>query len=300
MIGMYSALLFLPLLLLSEVTKVEAFCGIKLRKQHLKYNPWADRRKTLYGFQYGRGDEIWPPTNEDFSIELSDSLVDPMKRPKEPTKFESRRSMVFLSSILISTIARVDQVSYLPLDALILIALSGYFLLLHRLEILPTPTSDDTAMMVLYKEPLGPILGRRLEVWNSIGLYAGIVLPYLFLYWEGGASWQSVVIRPLLLYCVQTLTEKFCEDSALPIRALVPIMYTALRLCYWIYFAMTLDSMPGAIVLTLGVINLVYCCVTLLLVLPYLALRYMRVHCFLVEAKSVELRSEISVGLTPR
>lgn len=242
---------------------------------------------------YGRGDDIWPPTNQEFRFDLSDSLVNPMQGPTQPSKLESRRSKALLVSIWISSLTKANDVSYLPLDALVLVALSGYFLLLHRLEVLPRPSSNDISMMPLYKEPLGPTLGRQVETWNTVGIFIGIVLPYLCLFLP--TDTQSILIRPLLLYCAQTFTETVCrEHAALPIRAMVPMVYTAVRLSYWIYLVM--DMGPTA----LAVANICFAAVQLVLVLPYLALRYMRIHCFLIEAKSVELRSEASIGLTPR
>jgi hypothetical protein len=318
---------------------------------------------------YGRGDEIWPPTNENTVIRLADSLVDTNANAalRRTTKDDDltttttsllllgyRRPLVLIVT-LVSTLYQLllatttsTATFLLPLDLLVLIGLSGYIYLIHRLDVLPTPTPEDRTALSLYDQPLGVIDAARYEVWDTIGIYIGIILPFLLCLSitsssssagsENGIQIMMLLLamvgRPVVLYCAQRLTEHVVVTTgmgggpfgsnrsssrpsvSLPLRALIPILYTAVRLLYYGYYCFCCNNIGGgalldssttmmimtntatlAIVLTVA--NLVYATVQLFLVLPWVALRHLRVHCFLVEAENVQLRNEAGLGLTP-
>jgi hypothetical protein len=313
---------------------------------------------------YGRGDEIWPPTNENTIIRLADSLVDtnaflPTTKDDDDLTTTTSRQLLLLGYrrplvlivTLVSTLYQLlatTTTAFLPLDLLVLIGLSGYIYLIHRLDVLPTPSPEDRTALSLYDQPLGVIDAARYEVWDTIGIYIGIILPFLLCLSitsssigtsssagdENGIQIMmllAMVGRPVVLYCAQRLTEHvvvttgmgggpFGNSSSrpsvsLPLRALIPILYTAVRLLYYGYYCFgnnigggaLLDSSVTTMIMTntatlaivLTVANLVYATVQLFLVLPWVALRHLRVHCFLVEAENVQLRNEAGLGLTP-
>lgn len=299
---------------------------------------------------YGRGDEIWPPTNENTPIRFQDSLVDASflltsnggdidNDSSQPDRrlLSYRRPLVLISTLVVtiynlimttttsfsySTSTTNDNpLSFLPLDLLILIGISGYFLLIHRLDVLPTPSMEDRRTLSLYDHPLGAIDTVRYELWDTVGTYIGIILPFLYSFMVIGNTGSSsnsssssgdnyvttmmtmmILGRPIVFYCAQRLSEHVATNmsTALPLRAMIPILYTAVRLLYYCCFYAKAQEASSWIILALTVVNVAYAVVQLFLVLPWVALRYLRVHCFLVEANSVELRSEASIGMTPR
>jgi hypothetical protein len=321
---------------------------------------------------YGRGDEIWPPTNENTVIRLADSLVDtnaylPTTKQDDDDDLTTttsllllgyRRPLVLIVTLvstlyqLLATTTSTTATFLLPLDLLVLIGLSGYLYLIHRLDVLPTPSPEDRTALSLYDQPLGVIDAARYEVWDTIGIYIGIILPFLLCLsitstnsigssasHENGMQMMMLLLamvgRPVVLYCAQRLTEHVVVTTggdstspfgsnrsssrpsvSLPLRALIPILYTAVRLLYYGYYCFCCNNIGGgalldssttmmimtntaSVAVVLTVANLVYATVQLFLVLPWVALRHLRVHCFLVEAETVQLRNEAGLGLTP-
>jgi hypothetical protein len=295
---------------------------------------------------YGRDDieKIWPPTNENTVIRLADSLV--VAAPPSPrtdddeatiTMYNNndtsrqilsyRRPLLWIVT-LVFTVGKLmsTTTTTLPFDLLVLIALSGYFLLIHRLDVLPTPSANDRELLGLYDQPLGPTnnrdsAARYYETWDqAVGTYLGIILPVLCLLGTSGENVAAPLVvatlgRPVLFYCAQRLTEHFSMAAtnpavSLPLRAMIPILYTSVRLLYYGYYCYhgttllntaAVSWTPVVIVTALlTVTNLLYAALHLFLVLPWVALRHLRVHCFLVEAESVQLRDESVLGLTPR
>jgi hypothetical protein len=305
---------------------------------------------------YGRDDieKIWPPTNEKTVIRLADSLVvaasssrtndnnDEAIMRMDNNNDNSRQLLSYRKPLLwivtlVYTMGKLmmTTTTTMPFDLLVLIAISGYFILIHRFNVLPTPSVNDRELLGLYDQPLGPMTNdaaRSYETWDhSIGTYLGIILPVLCLLGTTTSGGNDVLAplvtatlgRPVLFYCAQRLSEHFSMAAttpavSLPLRALIPILYTAIRLLYYGYYCYhgttLLDTTAAAsavvmssswttpvVIITalLTVTNFLYASVHLFLVLPWVALRHLRIHCFLVEAESVQLRDESVLGLTP-
>lgn len=202
-----------------------------------------------------------------------------------------------------------------PLDVLLVIFLSGYFCVLSAAArqvradgitpVLPAlPPQGHVPTLV--RNPLGPSLtySSTYDRWLKLGVMIGLLAPILAAigYTVRGTRPQAkVVLRPMFFLCCQAMSEAVGRQcmTPLPLRILVPIAYNTVRLGYLWHWTMTALSLEWwGRLLAIG--NLVYWSLNLFgFLLPVAAMRYLRAHCFAVEAEQVTTRSgmEESVGL---
>ena len=165
----------------------------------------------------------------------------------------------------------------------------------------------------LVSNPLGTVLtnSSAYRTWLRIGAVLGLLLPLgaLACYTgllgaaRGNPAAATAAARPVFLLCCQAATEATSRRllAPLPLRILVPVAYSALRLgplWDWALAPVALGRAGRA----LAVANYVYWAANLFgFLLPVASVRYMRAHFFCVEAEEVQLREGqvVSAGLLP-
>ena len=165
----------------------------------------------------------------------------------------------------------------------------------------------------LVSNPLGTVLTNSpaYRTWLRIGAVLGLLLPLgaLACYTgllgaaRGNPAAATAAARPVFLLCCQAATEATSRRllAPLPLRILVPVAYSALRLgplWDWALAPVALGRAGRA----LAVANYVYWAANLFgFLLPVASVRYMRAHFFCVEAEEVQLREGqvVSAGLLP-
>lgn len=346
---------------------------------HLHRYPMNHRDESFPLRSYGRGAEIWPPSNEG-PVELSSSfpngkipqyIVDRLnasvsperqaaaanRKEQEPILWRKRVKDAVVDRILRRAARReeddaaavwdtvasrqrrgvtMDRVPIFlalgfawtlkPLDIILLSFFTGYISILHLLSrstrscdgvtpFLPAlPPQGHVPMSIA--NPLGSELttySRVYDRWLKLGVGLGLLAPLGILIHRCGMSIAQhnsdllqgihVVARPLILLCVQAITESSCRSSPLPLRILVPVAYNSIRLGYLWNWALIPDEMAlGRISRFLGILNFLYWATNLFaFLIPVATMKYLRAHFFCVEAESVVTRAgmEESIGLTP-
>ena len=328
-----SAPLWIQLLLDGRVTNAyTATRAVSFSPQKNQYHPAYRRhlRKHLYPpspslhrqqhrfFAFDPNEEIWPPTNEDTKIELSDSFIGgvrPQIIPKRASPTPPTTGLWLAIRALPAALLAVYCVpSIQPIDGFLVIAFSGYLCVLAQWS-KPSPEGGGglptepkaTGRLPIVDRPLGPRLSSLYDSWLNLGGFLGLVLPWCLMASTSSAD-AAIIARPLFLLACQVVTEAVTHRFALPIRVLVSYAYGLLRLVYvyaWWTATATIDSAallsPSTLPHLLAGAVLAYTLAHVVAVVPVLALRYLRVHFFLVEAASVELRPgmEASIGLSP-
>ncbi len=192
----------------------------------------------------------------------------------------------------------------------------------HKHPILNMPSFPIKGHIpALISNPLGASLtnSRLYKTWLRLGVVLGILFPIMVLaqltmtsdYRPLTRSMGKINIRelkrivggPTFLLCWQAISESMSRAALLPlpIRILIPISYSVLRLSSlhsWAFSA-SKSAMPVLIRL-LGVSNLLFWYANLaFFLIPVGAIRYLRAHFYCVEAEEVTVRKggESSVGL---
>ena len=163
----------------------------------------------------------------------------------------------------------------------------------------------------LVSNPLGTVLTNSpaYRTWLRIGAVLGLLLPLgaLACYTgllgaaRGNPAAATAAARPVFLLCCQAATEATSRRllAPLPLRILVPVAYSALRLgplWDWALAPVALGRAGRA----LAVANYVYWAANLFgFLLPVASVRYMRAHFFCVEAEEVQLREGQVVSAGP-
>lgn len=179
----------------------------------------------------------------------------------------------------------------------------------------------------LISNPLGASLtnSRLYKTWLRLGAVVGVLLPIMVLAQLTISSHFPILTNTLLgnintyniaelkriigghtfLLCWQALTESLSRAALLPlpIRILIPVSYSALRISSlqsWAFSAS--ESVMPMSIRTLGIVNILFWSANLVFFLiPVGVIRYLRAHFYCVEAEEVTVRKggESSVGLLP-
>ncbi|KAL7431765.1 hypothetical protein ACHAXH_001834 [Discostella pseudostelligera] len=179
----------------------------------------------------------------------------------------------------------------------------------------------------LISNPLGVSLtnSRLYKTWLRLGAVVGVLLPIMVLAQLTFSSHYPILTNTLLgnintdnigelkrtigghtfLLCCQALTESLSRAALLPlpIRILIPVSYSALRISSlqsWAFSAS--ESVMPLSIRVLGIVNLLFWFANLIFFLiPVGVIRYLRAHFYCVEAEEVTVRKggESSIGLLP-
>lgn len=178
----------------------------------------------------------------------------------------------------------------------------------------------------LISNPLGASLtnSRLYKTWLRLGAVLGVLLPVIVLAQLSLRSNYPLLINSMgnisvdnigelkrivgghtFLLCWQALSESISRAALLPlpIRILIPVSYSVLRLSSlqaWA-FPVSKSVMPISIRI-LGISNLLFWYANLaFFLIPVGVIRYLRAHFYCVEAEEVTVRKggESSVGLSP-
>ena len=170
----------------------------------------------------------------------------------------------------------------------------------------------------LISNPLGASLtnSRLYKTWLRLGAVLGVLFPIMVLAQLTLTSYSPLLTKSMgtinigelkrivgghtFLLCWQALSESMSRAALLPlpIRILIPISYSVLRLSSLHSWA-SQSAMPMSIRL-LGIVNLVFWYANLaFFLIPVGVIRYLRAHFYCVEAEEVTVREggESSVGL---
>mmetsp|Transcript_8788 Transcript_8788/g.18874 ORF Transcript_8788/g.18874 Transcript_8788/m.18874 type:complete len:458 (-) Transcript_8788:101-1474(-) len=207
-----------------------------------------------------------------------------------------------------------------PTDVMVVGGLTAYLTVLGLTSSSPRGDSDDggRATMLpslppqghvptLVSNPLGTTLTNSgtYRSWLRIGAIMGLLLPLGAVSWYGlgpnkDLDAAAAVARPVFLICCQAVSEAASRRllAPLPLRILVPVAYSAVRLGPLWDWALTPATLgvPGRL---LAIFNYVYWATNLFaFLIPVALTRYMRAHFFCVEASEVQLRKgqEASAG----
>eukprot|EP00566_Odontella_aurita_P010465 CAMPEP_0113528118 /NCGR_PEP_ID=MMETSP0015_2-20120614/1664_1 /TAXON_ID=2838 /ORGANISM="Odontella" /LENGTH=401 /DNA_ID=CAMNT_0000426609 /DNA_START=13 /DNA_END=1218 /DNA_ORIENTATION=- /assembly_acc=CAM_ASM_000160 len=211
-----------------------------------------------------------------------------------------------------------------PSDALAVVAFTGYMTILGlcssssedlrverggggvRVAMPSLPPKGHVPNLV--SNPLGVVLtnSAAYRAWLRAGAILGLLFPLFAVGWYAlgpnkNMAAASAVARPVFLICCQAVSEASARRllAPLPLRILVPVAYSAMRLGpIWEW---ALAPIPlGFVGRILAITNFLYWSANLFgFLLPVATVRYMRAHFFCVEAAEVTLRegSEGSAGL---
>jgi hypothetical protein len=322
------------LLVLSSVPINLADCFVNTRRQ--------SRASSIGSSSYGKGAEIWPPGSDE-PIDIRDSfpggviptLDKKQKNDKEPVRWKKIKSTgrTSIDKLLrraarlqedqpitsridsTSLLVAVATVRYLkPVDLLLVVAATGYFIILQKLAAQQRSADNLTPVLpalppqghvpVSVKTPLGFAFSRSRDYvrWLKLGEFLGIFGPLILLVsTKMGDSRLALPIatapliaRPLFLSSCQAATEHVVTrrvTTPLPIRILAPILYNWIRLGYLWNWAVS-DMVLGAASRWLAIANLAYTTINLWgFLIPIASIRYMRAHFFGVEAVQVVTRT---------
>jgi hypothetical protein len=214
-----------------------------------------------------------------------------------------------------------------PLDVLLVTFASGYIIFLTVLASMtrnPAPTASRESNLIsstpilptlpgqghiphLVTNPLGYSLQtskwyrRYLVAGTLLGAWAPLVL--LFVLASDITSPRAAIAglaRPLFVLCAQITTETIVRSRSritstpLPIRILIPVLYSVLRLGYVWQWTSSALSAAAAVLPSLAInhvlawLNVVYSVVHVFgFLIPVAVPRYLRTHYFAVEATSV-------------
>lgn len=281
---------------------------------------------------YGKNSDIWPPTNEN-GVKIQDSFPNG-RVPEQLARSSTKKRWIRIPRILqraakaqeeeLFVDHRADKTTVLlalvmlrwvrPLDLIIIFSFSGYLAILSywasslnskgRPHLPALPPQGHVPALV--DNPLGSCFhySRIYDRWLQAGVILGLVGPILWMIIQAkaGSALPSLVggavghvARPVLLLCVQIMTEFVARRWAwpLPLRILVPVFYNTCRLGY--YYQWAIHSHMKSV---LAVANLLYWSTNLFgFLLPIAVMRYLRAHFMCVEAEQVVLRDKDSIGL---
>lgn len=318
-----------------------AECFVNTRRQ--------SRASSVGSSSYGKGAEIWPPGSDE-TINIRDSfpgggipiLDEKQKNDKDPVRWKKIKSTGRASiEKLLRRAARLQEdqpstpridstyllvavamVRYLkPVDLLLVVAATGYFIILQKLAAQQRSADNLTPVLPALppqghvpesvQTPLGFAFSRSRDYfrWLKLGEILGIFGPLILLASTKlgdariglPAATAPLIARPLFISSCQAATEHFVTrrvTTPLPIRILAPIIYNWIRLGYLWNWAVS-DMMLGGVSRWLAIANLAYTTINLWgFLIPIASIRYMRAHFFGVEAVQVVTRTgmEDSVG----
>jgi hypothetical protein len=307
------------------------------------------RASSIGSSSYGKGAEIWPPGSDE-PIDIRDSfpggvipfLAEKKKKDEDPLRWKNitltgrtvidklLRHAALLQEDQPSTpridstalLVAVAMVRYLkPVDFLLVVAATGYFIVLQKLAAQQRSIDNLTPMLpalppqghvpVSVKTPLGFAFSRSRDYfrWLKLGEILGFFGPLVLMVstklgdsrFALPAATAPLIARPLFLSSCQAATEHVVTrrvTTPLPIRILAPILYNWIRIGYLWNWAVS-DMVLGGVGRGLAIANLAYTTINLWgFLIPIASMRYMRAHFFGVEAVQVLTRTgmEDSVG----
>jgi hypothetical protein len=211
-------------------------------------------------------------------------------------------------------------------DIFFALAISSYLAVLYQFSRSANPNSTSPRKQIqmpalppqghvpsILANPLGHTLteSHSYRTWLLSGAILGLVLPlvsigyYLFMSQREAAM---LCASPVFLICCQAWTESVLRrlTAPLPLRILIPLLYNTRRLqplFAWAFAPQAPSIHLGYAGRTLAMLNLLYWSLNLFgFLIPVATLRYIRAHCFCVEASEVTLREghEDGAGLLPQ